>query len=419
MMKKCFVVFSALALILLLCGNFALAEDKVLKVGVLGPFTGPCADAGQQFKASTLMAMEKIGYKIGDYKLELVWIDDQSDPAKAATAYAEAVERQGIQIGLGGWNSSVSVSVMDVSAQYKIPHFLAFGSTEIVNQKYKADPQKYSYWGGKGWPVPGDLMQGYVESLNKAIEKGIFKPEKKLVAIYGEDTDWGRGTGAAFKKEFAKIGWEILSEDYFPITQTDFYPLLSKYKKAGVAAIAGTSSSLPVMSALIKQAQEVGLKAAIIADGLGWAGDWYKMTGSSSNGVLDMIPQLVSPQAKEWAKAWEAKAKIKASPSTGGLSYDYANYFIKILKRALEKYGKIDKETAYKILVEEMVTGKITYSAAEGAIIMKEYRFTKETWPDLVIAPDAYFFPVIQYKDGKGDIVYPADIAERALEVRK
>jgi len=32
-----------------------------------------------------------------------------------------------------------------------------------------------------------------------------------------------------------KRGWEISSEDYFPIAQTDFYPLMSKYKKAGVA----------------------------------------------------------------------------------------------------------------------------------------------------------------------------------------
>jgi branched-chain amino acid transport system substrate-binding protein len=44
------------------------------------------------------------------------------------------------------------------------------------------------------------------------------------------------------------------------------------------------------MSAFIKQADEVGLKSLIIADGLGWVGEWYNLTGKSSNFVMDQIP---------------------------------------------------------------------------------------------------------------------------------
>ena len=58
------------------------------KLGVLGPFTGPSAKTGAEFKGSVKMAMENIDYTIGDYKIELVWIDSQSDPAKATSAYA-------------------------------------------------------------------------------------------------------------------------------------------------------------------------------------------------------------------------------------------------------------------------------------------------------------------------------------------
>ncbi|MBF0528861.1 MAG: ABC transporter substrate-binding protein [Deltaproteobacteria bacterium] len=409
----------AVACIVLLGANQVMAEGKVLKVGVLAPLTGPSAETGQQYKSAVTMAMEKIGYKVGDYKLDLVWIDSQSDPAKASAAYAEAVERGGIQVGLLDWNSSTSVAVMDVAAHYKIPHMFSQGATELVNQKYKNEPAKYSYWGGKGWPIPGHLMKGYVETLNKAIETGAFKPAKKTVAIYGEDTDWGRSACGAFKQEFKNTGWEVISEDYFPTSQTDFYPLVSKYKKAGVAAVAGTSTSLPSMTAFIKQSQEVGLKSIIIADGLGWVGDWYKLTGEASDGVVDMIPQLASPQAKEWAKAFEAKFQIKPSPSTGGIPYDLTNFFIKVLGHALNKYSKLDKETIYKVMVEEVNTGKLTYSSAEGAIIMKNYRYDATSFPDPVLGPDAYFFPIIQYNGGKGEIVYPPDMATKKLEVRQ
>src|SRR5512146_2480755 len=44
------------------------AEEKVFKLGVLGPFTGPSAQVGDEFKQSTKMALDAINYKIGDYK---------------------------------------------------------------------------------------------------------------------------------------------------------------------------------------------------------------------------------------------------------------------------------------------------------------------------------------------------------------
>ena len=81
----------------LLTGGQCFASSKTLKVGVLGPFTGPSAQTGKEFKASFEMAMDTINSTVGDYKIEPVWIDSQSDPAKASGAYAEAVESKVIQ----------------------------------------------------------------------------------------------------------------------------------------------------------------------------------------------------------------------------------------------------------------------------------------------------------------------------------
>ena len=72
----------------------AMAE-QVLKVGIIGPFTGPSAKTGAEFKGSVTMAFEKVNNMVGDYKLEPVWIDSQSDPAKVVSAYAEAASASG------------------------------------------------------------------------------------------------------------------------------------------------------------------------------------------------------------------------------------------------------------------------------------------------------------------------------------
>lgn len=416
--KQLIVSVVMACLVLSLFAGTAMAQ-KVLKVGVLGPFTGPAAQNGAEFKASVEMALEKINYTVGDYKLEIVWIDSQSDPAKAASAYAEAVERLGIDCAMQNWHSSVAVAAMDVAAQYKIPHWFGFGATEVVNEKWRSDPAKYSYWGGKGWPIPAKMALGYVELLESAIAAGSYKPKSKTVAIYGEDSDWGRSLGGALKGFFVEKGWTLVSEDYFPLTQTDFYPLLGKYKRGDVAVLAGTSTAAPTMTAFVKQAGEVGLESVIIADGLGWMGDWYTMAGSASNGVLDMIPQLTTPESQQWAADIRAKYGFSPSPSAGGLCYDGTNMFIKILNRTLEKHGALDKVTIHKTFVEEVHTGKLTFGKADGALIMNEYRYTPESVPDPVVAKDGYYFPVIQYTEGVGKIVFPEDWAEAAFAAPK
>ena len=407
-------------LIIPLAASTALAE-KVLKVGIMGPMTGPTAKVGEEFRNATEMAMEKIGYRIGDYKIEIVWVDSQSDPAKATNAYSEAVERGGIQAGIMNWHSSVAVAVMEVTAQYKIPHFGGMGAASTVNEKWVQDPQKYNYWAGKGWPFPAKLIVGYIDVLEDAIDRGAWKPEKKLVAVACEETDWGRDIGQGFVEQFKAKGWVVVSEDYYPIAQTDFYPLMGKFKDAGVSAVAVSCTAPTAASAFVKQAREVGVskKAMIVFDGLGWVGEWYKLTGRASDGVIDMIPQLATPAAKAWAEAFKKKAGFKPSPSSGGLTYDLVNVWIKTAQRALEKHGKLDSESIHEVQVSELQTGKLTYTAADGAIIMPRFRYLPETNPDPVVGRDDFYFPVIQYKGGKGLIVYPPDWKEADLVLPK
>ena len=55
--------------------DMAPAADKVFKIGVLGPFTGPSARTGEEFKIAAEMALENINYQVGDYTIEPVWVD--------------------------------------------------------------------------------------------------------------------------------------------------------------------------------------------------------------------------------------------------------------------------------------------------------------------------------------------------------
>ncbi len=429
-MKKRFLTVLVVALLLLLTPMLVMAggkqeeqgggeaegtmeEGKTFTLGVLGPFSGPSARTGEEFKGSVTMAMDAINWKIGDYKIEVVWIDSQSDPAKATNAYEQAVVQDGIQAGIINWHSSVAVACMEITAKYKVPHFFGFGATEVVNEKFNSDEAKYGYWMYKGWPTPKKLSISYVQALESAIDSGNWSPNDKTFAIYGEDTDWGRSFGNGIKEQLEKAGWEMVAEDYFPIDQTEFYPLHNKLKKMNPAVIAGTSTAPPSLSAFIKQADEVGLESLIIADGLGWVGEWYNLTGSSSNYVIDQIPGWATDEGKQYAKKFEERFGITPSPSSGGLSYDAATMFIALAKDVIAAKGELSSQAIYEFVKDEFWTGN--WSFTDG-IVMNEYAATPESKPDPVVGKGYYIFPVLQYFDGEGKIIFPPEWAEKDLQ---
>jgi branched-chain amino acid transport system substrate-binding protein len=93
------------------------ATEKIVKIGSIGPFTGPAARVGQEFKNAIEMAFDQIDWKIGDYKVQFVWIDSESDAEKAVKAYEKAIVRDKIDVGFNSWHTWVSASCMEVAAK--------------------------------------------------------------------------------------------------------------------------------------------------------------------------------------------------------------------------------------------------------------------------------------------------------------
>ncbi len=381
------------------------AKQKTLRIGVVAPLTGPSARAGKEHKGACEMAFEDVGYKIGDYDVELIWIDSEGDPEKASRAYEKAVLREKIDAGLLNWHSSVASALMEISARSKVPHYFALGASGIVNQKYHSNPERYSYWIGKGWASPSKLTAAYINTIQDAIDDGLLKLPNKKVVIYGEDTDWGRSYGKGIADRFKEAGWDIVFETFFSAQETDLLPLISKMKNSGASIVAGTVSNPPTQAAFIKQAREVGLKSLLIVDALGETGDWYALTKSASDYVLDNRPIWSTEKGKAFAEKFEKKYGFAPGPAASGLAHDFTGFFIKCANEAFKQYGKLDRKVLYKFGKENVYTGKISYT---GGLLMKEYKYTPETFPDPIVGGEYFTFPVIQYMNGKGNIIWPA-----------
>jgi len=393
----------------------AAQEQGVFKLGILGPFTGPSESTGREFKGAATMAFDAINWQIGEYKIEPVWIDSQSDPDAAAEAYERAIVEEGIQAAILNWHSSVAVACMEVAAQYQIPHIFPYGATEVVNETFHSDPERYGYWMNKGWPVPEKLSISYVQAVQNAIAKGSWRPEEKTVAICGENTDWGLSFGASIKEQLEAEGWTTVAEEYFNLDEVQFYTMLNKFKARNVALIAVTTTSPLSFAAFINQADELGLESLIIADGLGWGGEWYEMTGTSSDYVIDQIPGWATAAGQDFATDFEARWGVAPSPSAAGLAYDGSNMFIQIAQNALAEHGELASETIYTWAREKLQTGAWSYT---DGIVMEAYKYLPGTLPDPLVGQGYYMFPVRQYFDGEGKIIYPPEWAEQELQPR-
>lgn len=378
--------------------------EKLFKIGVLGPFSGRTASIGEEFKGAVEMAFEKTDYKIGDYALELVWIDSQSDPERASLAYERAVSQDGIEACILNWHSAVAVAAMDVAARNQLPHFFGLGGTDIINEKFAYDPDYYSYYMCKGWPVPETLTGAYIEALENAIEEGLWEPRNKRVAIYGEDSDWGRSFSKAIIADFNEAGWEIAGEEYFPTGDTELVHLVSRINDMDASVIAGSVATAPSYAAFIGEVRKINMQSVIIADGLGWIGEWYELTGQDSNYILDQIPSWTTEESKLFAEEFEEKCGFTPSTAAGGIAYDKASFFIKIAEGTLEEYGELNKETLYEYAKNNLWTGKLEYT---DGIVMEKYSYSNSSIPDPVVGEDFFVFPVVQYNRGETKIIWP------------
>ena len=391
-----------------------MAQDEVLTIGAVAPLTGESARVGEEFQGAVEMALSEIDHQIGDYEIEVIWLDSESDTAMAAQAYEMAIMRDGMDLGFLSWHSWVGVGLMDIAAQHQIPHFFGYGSTEVINENYEENPELYSYWMGKGWPMPGDLTDGYVEAVEEAIEKGIWEPKNRRVAIYGDDTDWGRDFGSGIADQFEEAGWEVVTRQFFGTDETDFYPLLERFRADDVSLLAGTIGSVDAFSAFISQCRDIELESVIIADGLGWVGEWYEMTGEASNYVLDQIPQWATDEAIAFRDGFEEEYGFSPSPTSAALTYDYTNFLIKILEETYQEYGELNSQVIHEFGLDKLMTGEITYT---DGLVMNELKYTEDVWPDPVVGPEYYMFPVVQYHEGEDDVIWPSDWADREFQL--
>ena len=222
-MKKLFAMVLALTLALSMCA-FASAEDgPTIKIGVIGPMTGPYAQYGLGVYYGAEIAVAEVNAQ-GGVQFELLpYGDDQGDGELAVNAYNDLLDK-GAQIILGTVTSGACLAVSDVAMDERIFMLTPSGSADAITE-------------GKDMMFRvcfKDSAQGSA-SAQYIVDNALAT---KVGVIYNNAQDYSTGIYQSFNAKAQELGLEVVATSTFSDdTNADFSVQIAQMQDAGAELV--------------------------------------------------------------------------------------------------------------------------------------------------------------------------------------
>ena len=370
-MKKkllCGVLASAMAFSVLAgCGGNSEggADSDVIKIGGIGPLSGPNSTYGISVKEGADLLAEEINAAggINGKKVEFIFEDDQSDNTVAASAFNKLVDKDGVCAILGGVTSGTTLAIAPNSTNKKIPMITPTGTEPTITN------------------VGGDFMfRGcFVDSFQGEILAKYTKEnlgKTTAAVLYNSSSDYSKGIANAYKETLEKNGGQVLEFlSYGSDKETDFKAQLTKIKSANPDVII-LPDYYNVVGLIAKQARDMGITSQFLG-GDGWESEELtKIGGTAVDGAIYInhyYAEDTDENVKNFVDSYTKKYN-KTPDCFAALSYDTAKILVKAIEKANSTDGTAIRDALAGMEINS-VTGNIKFneerSAVKSAAIIK------------------------------------------------
>lgn len=245
-----------LAIAMLVASNAS--AQQVVKIGHVGPVSGPNAHLGKDNENAARMAIEELnakGFTINGQKvtLQLVAEDDGSDP-KQGTAVAQKLVDAKVKGVIGHLNSGTTVPASKIYNDAGIPQISpATTATQYTKQRF---PGAFRVVANDA-KLGGTLGKYAVDTL-----------KVKNIAVIDDRTTYGQGVASEFLKGAKGPGVRIVGKEFTSATATDYTAILTsiRAKKPDLVFFGGMDS---VGGPMLKQMKALGIEARFMGgDGI-------------------------------------------------------------------------------------------------------------------------------------------------------
>jgi len=232
--------------------------QEVLKVGIIGQFTGPFAVTGEQYKQGLDSYLAQNGAVASGRKLELVYRDTGGpNPAQAKRLAEELLVRDKVSILGGLYLSPEAAAAAPAVNETKTPALLFNAASPSL---MPASP--FFVRMGQNISVPARLGAEWARSLGKA----------RGYSVVGDYTP-GHDTEAAFAEAFSAAGGQVVGKDRVPLNTVDFAPYAERIANANPDVLEVFIPPGAAAVSFIKALAARGLTQKILIIGQGEAED--------------------------------------------------------------------------------------------------------------------------------------------------
>jgi urea transport system substrate-binding protein len=326
-----FLRSACLASLLVCCAGMATTTSvsgaDPIKVGAVLPFSGGVELYGRQAKLGLDLAAKEINAAGGilGRPVEVIYEDDKTDPDAAVAATRKLIENDGVVALVGPITSRNLNAMAPVVASLKTPLLYATNYEGGQCSRYI-----FSFS-----TVPNQELAQLLPYMNRTFGNTYF--------LLGADRAWPHKMFEAAEPIIRKLGGRVVGTEYTTGKETDFAPLIRRIAatKAKVLLFALKGDGLN----FIPQADDLGLLKNTTVAFLGLSETDLGIFGGKGQNMFVVVPFVATSSAAA-AKAFVTRVKAEAGANATVSNYVMTHYDALIaLKAALEKAGKVDKET--------------------------------------------------------------------------
>lgn len=366
-MQHTLIAGAALALL----AGTALAQD-VVRIGHVGPTSGPIAHLGKDNELGARMAIDELNAKgvvIGGKKvrLELLAEDDAGDPRQGTAAAQKLVDSK-VHGVVGHLNSGTTIPASKVYSDAGVPQI----SPSATNPKYTRQGYKTTF------RVVADDVQ-----LGGTLGRYAVKELKgKNIAVIDDRTAYGQGVADEFEKGVKAAGGTLVGREFTTDKAADFMAILTalKAKKPDIIFFGGMDS---VAGPMLRQMKQLAIGAKFVGgDGVCTA-ELPKLAAGNLGDNQVVCAEAGGVEGAQKKGMDDFRARFKATTKNDVQVYaPYSYDAVGVLVAAMVKAGSWEPAKYLPALAQttgyQGVTGTIGFDAKgdikNGALTLYTYK---------------------------------------------
>ena len=360
-------------------------SDDVIRIGFItdlsGVYSGPDGPGGVE---AIKMAIEEMGGEINGKKIELLTADHQNKADIASAKAREWFDQRGLDMLIGGTNSSTALAMSKVAADKKKPIIVVgAGAPALTNEQCTPYTLNYAY----------DTV-----ALARGTGAAVVKAGGKSWYFLTADYAFGHALQADTTKVVEAGGGKVVGSVKHPLSANDFssFLLQAQASKAEILALANAGADA---TNAIKAANEFGVtKTMRLAGMIMFINDIHAMGLPATQGMY--LTDSWYWNASDASRAWSQKffERRQAMPS----SLQAADYSVALqYLRAVKATGTDDADRVLAYLRENKLNDMYIKDGVvrpDGRVVHDMYLLQVKT-PDESKEPWDYF-KVLQTIDG-------------------